>query len=104
MNLFEQVKLHKEISKKIEELEAQKKELGIKIMEQMTSPVLQLPGYHVKRLNRLSIKLSIENARALNAIILEEAVDKDKIKALYKSGQQIDGVSEISYIQVSHAP
>lgn len=104
MDLQEQVKKHKEISLKIEELEEQKKKLGQDIMQQMTAATLQLPGYHVRRFNRLSIKLSLDDARLLNAVKWEETVDKDKIKALHKTGQPIDGVSEIQYIQVSLAP
>lgn len=103
MNLQEQVKLHKELSKKIEELEGQKKTLGSAIMKQMTSKTMTFPGFVVRQFNRLSIKLTIEQARAFSAIKLEETVDKDKIKALYNNGQLIDGVSEIQYIQVSIA-
>jgi hypothetical protein len=33
---------------------------------------------------RLSIKLSLKKARALNATKIEETVDKDKIKVLYR--------------------
>lgn len=104
MNLQEQIRLHKEISQKIEELEQQKKALSIAIMQQMASSTLQVPGYFVRRLSRLSIKLSVEQARSMNAVKMEETVDKDKIKALYKSGHPIEGVNEIHYIQVSLAP
>lgn len=101
MNLHEQVKLHKELSKKIEELEEQKKALSLAIMQQMQDKVLLLDNFIVRRYNRLSIKTSIEEARAFNAVKLEETVDKDKIKALYNNGHPISGVSEIQYIQVS---
>jgi hypothetical protein len=101
MDLEEQIKLHKALSKKIEEMEEQKKALGLAIMQQMQSKTLQIPGFVVRCFNRLSIKLSIEEARSLNAIKLEEIVDKDKIKTLYNSGQLIKGVSEIQYIQIT---
>lgn len=101
MHLQDQVKLHKELSKKIDELEFQKKELGLAIMRQMTTKKLTLPGYVVRRYNRLSIKLTIDEARALNAVKLEESVDKEKIKALHDNGQRINGVNEIEYIQIS---
>ncbi len=101
MDLEDQIKLHKELSKKIEEMEDQKRVLGLAIMQQMQSKTLRIPGFLVRCCSRLSIKLSIEEARSLNAIKLEELIDKDKIKALYNSGQSINGVSEIQYIQIS---
>jgi hypothetical protein len=101
MDLSEQVTLHKELSEQIAVLEEQKRVLGIAIMQNMESATLQLPGFVVRRFNRLSIKLSIDEARFFDAVKLEETVDKEKIKALYKSGHPINGVSEINYIQVS---
>lgn len=70
-------------------------------MNQMITPVLQVPGYRVKRYHRLSIAVTVDNARILNAVKFEEVVDKDKIKALYNKGQPIEGVTEVNYIQVS---
>lgn len=45
MNLEEQIRLHKEISQKIEELEEQKKALGQTIMQAMSSKSLQVDRY-----------------------------------------------------------
>ena len=101
MNLEDQIKLHKALSKKIEELEEEKRILGLAIMQQMQSKTLRIPGFVVRCCNRLSIKLSIEEARSLNAVKLEELVDKEKIKSIYNSGQSITGVSEIHYIQIT---
>lgn len=101
MDIEDQIKLHKEISKKIDELEDQKKELGVFIMQKMESKTIQVPGYQVRCCSRLSIKLSIEEARSYNAVKFEEMVDKDKIKDLYNSGQTISGVSENYYIVIS---
>lgn len=101
MDLNDQIKLHKELSKKIEEMENQRKALGLAIMQQMQSKILRLDGFIVRRCSRLSIKISIEQARSLNAIKLEESIDKDKIKTLYNNGQSIQGVNEIEYIQIS---
>lgn len=101
LSLEEEIKLHKEISLKIEELEQKKKELGLSIMKKMVSSVLQVPGYRVRRCHRLSIAVSIDNARKFNAVKMEEVVDKDIIKALYANGQAIEGVSEVNYIQIS---
>lgn len=101
MHLQDQVRLHKELSKKIEELESQKKNLALAIMQQMTSKTMAMPGFIVRRCNRLSIKVSLEEARALDAIQLEETINKDRIKALYNAGHPISGISEIQYIQIS---
>lgn len=101
MTLEEQIHLHKEISKKIEELETQKKALSQSIMQAMPGKSLQIGSYLVKRYSRLSIATPLDQARQHNAIKLEEVIDKDKIKALYKSGQPIPGVKECEYIVVS---
>ena len=82
MTLEHQIRLHKELSKKIEEMEEQKRQLGAAIMQQMQSKTLQIPGFIVRHCSRLSIKLTLEEARSFNAVKLEETVDKDTIKAL----------------------
>lgn len=101
MNLQDQIQQHKELSIRIEELEEQKKLLGLMIMQSMTGKLLQLGPYIVKRCSRLSITTPLEIARPLNAIKMEEIVDKDAIKALYNSGIPISGVKQVNYIQVS---
>lgn len=101
MLLEEQVKQHKEISLKIEELELQKKVLGESILQAMREKSMQLGSYVVKRCSRITISSTVEQARAFQAIKMEEVVDKDKLKELYKSGIQVPGVKTIEYIQVS---
>jgi hypothetical protein len=101
IELLQQIKLHKELSKKIEELEEQKKLLGLSIMAQMADKTLKIPGYIVRRCSRLSISVPLEKARLLQATKMQEIVDKERIKSLYNSGQPIEGVKEITYIQVS---
>lgn len=104
MNLEDQIRLYKDLSKKIEELEEQKKALSLTIMQAMPAKTLKIAGFVVRCCSRLNIKLTIEEARNFNAVKLEETVDRDKIKALCKDGQLIKGVSEIKYIQISSSP
>jgi hypothetical protein len=101
MNLEEQIQLHKQLSLKIEELEEQKKALGQSILLAMTDKTLQIGNYLVKRFSRLSISTPLEVAIGLKATKMEETVDKEAIKLLYKAGSPIEGVKEISYIQTS---
>lgn len=101
MNLEEQVLLHKEISLKIQELEVQKKALTQSILQEITSTSLQLGRYFVRRCSRLSIAVPLDQARHYDAVKLEEVVDKEKLKTLYKNGMAIPGVSESEYIVVS---
>lgn len=96
-----QVKAYKELGDAINALEEEKKEIGQAIMQQMQGKSMQIAQYTVRKISRLSIKLSIDEARSFDAIKLEETVDKDKIKTLYHNGQQIQGVSEIEYIQIT---
>lgn len=101
MDLEEQIKLHYEMGRKMNELEEQRKALGAQIAAQMHAKTLQVADYLVRRYKRLSIRLSVDDARALNATKLEESVDRDKIKELYETGKSMDGVSEIEWIQIS---
>lgn len=104
MDFQDQVRRHKELSLQIEELEKEKKALGMTIMDQMQGKTARVSDYLVKRMQRLSISTTIEDARQLNATKMEEAVDKDKIKSLYQQGHPVQGVSEVHYIQISMVP
>ena len=101
MNLEEQVRQYQELSIKIEELEEQKKALSLSIMQAMEGKSLQFSDYQVRRYCRLSISLTPDQARPFDAVKLEETVDKEKIKGLYKSGLPVPGVKEVEYIVVS---
>lgn len=101
MALEDLVRQHKEISLKIEELEAQKKALGQTILQAMNGKALQVGPYLVKRYSRLSISSTIDQARLYQAVKLDEVVDKDKLKVLYQNGAPIPGVKHIEYIQIS---
>jgi len=100
MCLEEQIRTYSEIGKKIEQLEGEKKSIGSAIMQQMQGNTLQVASYLVRRYSRFSIKLSVDEARSFDAIKIEEAVDRNKIKALYQQGAKIPGVSETHYIQI----
>lgn len=99
--LEEQIRQHKEISKQIEALEEKKKVLGAQILQQMKEKTLKLGGFVVRHCSRLSISLSIEEARGYDAVKMEETLDKVKLKALYNAGHPINGIQEIHYIQIS---
>lgn len=101
MNLEKQIETYNEIRKKIEELEQQKKALGMAIMEQMEGKTMKVADFLIRRYSRLSIKLSIDEARTFDAVKMEEIIDRDKIKALYELGKPLPGVSETQYIQIS---
>ncbi|HSW71907.1 MAG TPA: hypothetical protein VLG44_00670 [Chlamydiales bacterium] len=101
MNLEEKIAAYKEIVKKIDELEEEKKELGKAIMQEMQGKTMQVANFMVRKYSRLLIKIPLEKARILGAVKMEEAVDKEKIKALYQLDKSIEGVSEIQYIQIS---
>lgn len=100
MTLEEQIRAYKELSNKIAELEGQKKELSAAILGQMTQKKVHIAGYTVTRYDRLSIKLSIEDARQFGATKMTEVLDRAKIKELYQSGQSLPGVSSWSGLQV----
>jgi hypothetical protein len=95
------VRMHKEKSFKIQELELEKKALGVLILRQMTGKKLDVSDYTVRRYGKLSIKLTLEQARLYDAVKMEEIIDRDRIKELHEKGEKIEGVSEIEYITVS---
>jgi hypothetical protein len=100
----ELIRNYYEMMRQIGELEEKKRELGALILQQMQTKSMRVADYIVRKYSRLSIKLTIEEARAFDAIKMEETVDKDKIKALYHLGQPVKGVSEVEYLRVSNDP
>ncbi len=103
MSLEEQIKEYHALGRKIVELERQKKELGQLILQQMSQKVCSIAGFVARRYERLSIKTSIDEARAVHATKTEEVLDKDRLKELHQSGQMIPGISLIQYVHVSAA-
>ena len=101
MDLETQVKTYRELGKQIEELEEKKKALGNTIMQQMGERTIHVSNYVIRHCSRLSIKLSLEEARLLDMIKTQEVVDKERVKEFYEKGQMVPGVSEIHYIQIS---
>ena len=103
MTLEEKVAAYKELGKKIEELEKERKILVAEILQSIPKETksIQVAGYCVKRVCRLSIKTSLENAKMFDAVKVQEVVDKEKIKRLYEQGQPVPDVSEFQYIQVT---
>lgn len=100
----ELIRTYYEIMKQIDELEEKKRELSAAILKQMQAKSMRVAGYIARKYSRLSIKLTIEEARTLDAIKMQETVDKDKIKALYHLGQPVKGVFEVEYLRVSNDP
>jgi hypothetical protein len=101
MTLEEQVRRHKEISRLLDDLEAEKKALGEVILSAMSEKKMNLGPYLVKKCSRVSISSTIEEARNLNATKMEEVVDKDKLKQLYSTGESVPGIKETVYIQIT---
>jgi hypothetical protein len=100
--LEEKVRAYKELGKKIEELEAQKKAIVDQILHILPKETknVQIAEYQVKRISRLSIKTSLENAKLLGAVKTQEVIDRAKIKDLYEQGLSVPDVTEIQFIQV----
>jgi hypothetical protein len=101
MDLEEQIRAFRALRDEIAGLEKRKKALGAAILQQMQEKTMYVAGYVVRRYQRISIKLSLEDARRFDAVKTEEVVDKDRIKSLYELGHSIPGVSELQWVQVS---
>jgi hypothetical protein len=101
MSLEELIRAYQELAHNIAKLEDQKKELSRTILREMPGKMLSVAGYIVRRYDRFSVKIPIEEARKLNATKMEEVIDRDKLKKIYQSNQAIPGASLTSFIQVS---
>lgn len=104
MELEEKVKAYKELVSKIEEFEEQKRLLAADILILMPKEKnsVRVAGFQVRRIMRLSIKTSIDEAKLLGAVKLEEVIDKEMIKELFTKGHPVPNVSQIQFIQVSN--
>lgn len=100
--LEEKVAEYLELKKAIEELEARKKTLASEILECMPkeSRRVDLKESWVRKASIFSIKTSLMHARKLGAVKIEEVLDKERLKQLYRLGENPPGVSEIHYVQV----
>ena len=101
MELEEQVRAYREMGKQLEELEQKRKVLGATILQQMDGKSMEVAEYRVRRYSRLSIKLSLREARLIDAVKMKEVIDTDRIKQLYQDGAELAGVSEMHYVQVT---
>lgn len=102
MELEEQVRRYKEIMRQVEELEKERKAISASIMERMKGgKLLLVADYVVRKIQKFTYAVSIEEARKLNATKMEERIDKDKLKSLYAAGSEVKGLSHFHYLQVS---
>ena len=101
MSFEEQIQTYNELVRQIAEMELQRKELGVAILQQMSEKTLSIGGYTVRRCERLSFQIPLEQAREWGATKMEEVLDRDKLKELHQAGEQIPGISLSSFIQVS---
>jgi len=101
--LEEKIKDYKELKEKLEELEEKRKALASELLNLMPkeTKTIRVLDHLVKRMTRLSIRISLDQAREIGAVKMEEVVDKEKVKELFELGHSIPDVSEIQYLQVS---
>ena len=101
MTLEEKTAVYREICRKIHQLEEEKKSLAQEILAEMPSKKMVFSGYIARVYTRLVIQVPIEEARRLDATKMVEQVDKEKITEIHKSGVQLEGVKEISYLVIA---
>ncbi len=103
MSLEDKIIAYKALTQEIDKLEEQKRTLAQEILAEMPEKKIDVAGYRVYRYTRLSIAVPLEEARLLGATQMTEQVDKEKIKELHGKGHQIEGVKEVTYLQVRNA-
>lgn len=94
------IRVYKELTQRIAELEEQKKQLGHVILQQMKAKTMLVAGYLVRKCERLNVSTDLQKAREWHATKVEEVVDKDKLKHLYQAGHEIPGISISQFIQI----
>lgn len=108
MNAFieEKVAAYKEVVTQIKELEEKKQSLAAEILESFPvgEKCVRLKDCQVKRYMRLSISTPLSIAKTLGVVKLQEVLDRQKIKELYSTGQEIPNVVETHYISLSRLP
>lgn len=92
--LEDKVKTYKKLVNDIAELEQRRKNLSKEILQMLATDAktFYIAGYRVQRFSRLSIKTSLEEARALGATKSEEIINREEIKRLHKLGYPIPNV------------
>ncbi|MBI2743593.1 MAG: hypothetical protein HYX48_06725 [Chlamydiales bacterium] len=103
--LEDKVVAYKELSRQINELERQRKALGAEILPMLPkdAKTFYIADYRVQRYARLSIKISLEDAKMFSATKVEEVVDKAEIKRLHKLGHTLPDVQEIESLMILHS-
>lgn len=102
MSIEEKVLAYQDLRAKIKALEEEKQKIYQEILDAFPTNELLIESEHfrLKKHTRLSIKTTVEQARAFDATKTEEIVDKDKIKQLIYSGTFVPNVKESSYFFV----
>jgi hypothetical protein len=100
-DLEELVREYLKLSKEINALEIRKSALNREISDRVSEKKTEVADGIVRRFERLSIRTPIEVARGLGATKTEEVLDKDMLKSLHESGSVIQGITLLSFVQVS---
>ncbi len=102
MSLEEKVLKYKQIQNEIKRLETEKEIVYEEILHSFQQDEKELfsESFRVRKYVRLSIKTTVEEAKAFGATKVEELVDKDKIKEIIHSGVLVPNVTETNYFLV----
>ena len=102
--LEDKVRAYKDLSSQIAELEEKRKILGAEILQMLSkgTKTFYIAGYRVQRCERLSIKISLEDARMIGATKNEEVINKDEIKRLHQLGHALPNVQMKESLIVYH--
>lgn len=103
MTLEEKIIAYKELRRKIDEMEEQKKLLITEILQLMPTDAktVHVDDCRVSRYVRYSVRTSLETAKLFDATKIEEVVDKKRLKELFVLGHPIPDVTQSEFITVS---
>ena len=103
MTLEDKISAYKELRRKIDEMEEQKKLLITEILQLMPThtKTVCIDDYRVSRYVRYSVRTSLETAKLFDATKIEEGVDKKRLKQLFLLGHPIPDVSQSEFITVT---
>lgn len=88
------------IVKQIEELSKLKENLTDQILSLMTSDKVVTTNYKITKIRQISVKTSLDCARALGCTVMQEEIDKDALRKLYQKGVTVPDVKENEWIRI----
>ncbi|MBS0626154.1 MAG: hypothetical protein JSS32_08905 [Verrucomicrobia bacterium] len=92
---------YKVLMEQIDELTDRKTAVSQQILSQLKEKTTQTPHFKISKYQRVTVKTSIESARALGCTVQVEDIDKEALRRLYDEGLPVPNIHQNEYIRIS---